>query len=96
MLHFFFFFYYCIAYFFSYGDQFIVQRMVLQEGSDMMKSYREPPVNPLLQVYFFNVTNPQQFLAGAKPKLQEVGPYVYKWVVMVTVFLRMGSLKKKK
>jgi hypothetical protein len=32
----------------------------------------------ILQVYFFNLTNAPQFFAGEeKPKLQEVGPYVY-------------------
>ncbi|CAL8113497.1 unnamed protein product [Orchesella dallaii] len=30
-----------------------------------------------LRVYFFNVSNPNEVIAGQKPVLQEVGPYVY-------------------
>lgn len=37
-----------------------------------------PPVESRFSIYFFNLTNPDQFLNGAKPILNEVGPYVYR------------------
>lgn len=59
----------------------LFQRVPLTENSAVIKSWKSPPVTPLLRLYFFNFTNPDGFLAGEKPKLREVGPYVYrqKW-----------------
>lgn len=31
-----------------------------------------------LRIFLFNITNPDQIKLGAKPVLQEVGPFVYK------------------
>lgn len=38
--------------------------------------------SPKLKIYIFNFTNPDEFLQGAKPKLDELGPYVFQedWV----------------
>ena len=38
----------------------------------------DPPVETYFSVYQFNVTNPEAVLAGSKPRLVEVGPYVYR------------------
>ena len=38
----------------------------------------DPPVETYFTVYQFNVTNPEAVLAGSKPRLVEVGPYVYR------------------
>ena len=37
----------------------------------------DPPEIPRVKIYVFNFTNPDEFLAGAKPKLEELGPYVF-------------------
>merc|ERR1712012_170467 len=41
----------------------------------------DPPVHPVLNIYMFNLTNPDEFLQGAKPRYDEIGPYVFtdKW-----------------
>ena len=41
--------------------------------------WRKPPIEPRMSVYFFNLTNPREFLQGEKPKFREIGPYVYRY-----------------
>ena len=42
-----------------------------------MKLCPDPPLTPKLKIFIFNVTNPEEVLAGKIPNLQELGPYVY-------------------
>lgn len=42
-----------------------------------LSKWIDPPVSPKLKIYVFNFTNPDEFLAGAKPKFEELGPYVF-------------------
>jgi len=62
-------------------DAIITSKVPLLPGTDIAKAWVAPPVKPLLNIYYFNVTNPQEYLTGAKIRLAEVGPYVYeeKW-----------------
>lgn len=40
--------------------------------------WQKPPVDVYIKVFIFNITNPDEFLAGEeKLKVEEVGPYVY-------------------
>lgn len=56
------------------------QELVLKNGSDIYEKWHRPPVVPHLLIYFFNVTNQEEFQLGSKPILEEVGPYCYRWV----------------
>jgi hypothetical protein len=41
--------------------------------------WRQPPVEPVIKIYIYNVTNADEFLIdGQKPKIDELGPYVYR------------------
>lgn len=40
-----------------------------------MSNYQE---QVRLDLYFFNVLNPQQIVQGERPQVQELGPYAYK------------------
>ena len=40
--------------------------------------YLETELELVVSCYFFNLTNPEEFLTGSKPIFQEVGPYAYK------------------
>ena len=60
----------------------ILRSMALTAGSDRYESWLRPPVQPHLEAYAFNVTNPEAVKAGKKPILEEVGPFVYKSVTV--------------
>ena len=42
----------------------ILQNLPLIEGSQMYHGWKEPPVNPVLYFYVFNLTNKDDFLSG--------------------------------
>jgi len=60
----------------------ILKSMALTEGSDRLASWLKPPVQAHLEGYAFSVLNPDDVINGAKPKLKEVGPFIYKAVTV--------------
>ena len=68
---------------FLYMGQFIQlminQSLVMSPTSDLYKLWQDPPVQPELRVYLFNLTNIDDWMNGSVEKLhvEEVGPYVY-------------------
>jgi len=61
----------------SLVNAIISSKVQLVPGSEVAEAFLNPPVKPLLKVYYFNVTNPEEYLAGGKIKLDEIGPFVY-------------------
>ncbi|XP_050299903.1 scavenger receptor class B member 1-like isoform X2 [Anthonomus grandis grandis] len=60
-------------------DYIILKNLRLKEGSLSFQYWQKPGVIRLTKVYIFNVTNPDGFLTkGEKPKLIEIGPFVYR------------------
>lgn len=55
----------------------VSSKLQLSPDSEISQSWIDPPVKPLLRVYYFNVTNPAGYLSGEVPVLEEVGPYTY-------------------
>lgn len=55
----------------------------IQEGTYAMNLFKNPPLDIFVNVYVWNVTNSESFLAGKDEKLilSEVGPYVYKEIL---------------
>lgn len=67
----------------------LLQELKLWNGSLSYSYWHKPGVIRLTKVYIFNVTNPQAFLEhGEKPKLVEVGPFVYRYVVLLLFLSR--------
>lgn len=75
-------------------NSFVAKELVLKKGSDVYQKWQRPPVVPHLLLYFFNVTNKEEFQQGAKPVLQEVGPYCYRehWEKVNITFHNNGTV----
>uniref|UniRef100_A0A2P2HXX4 Sensory neuron membrane protein 2-like n=1 Tax=Hirondellea gigas TaxID=1518452 RepID=A0A2P2HXX4_9CRUS len=55
--------------------------LVLGEDKDVMEMFTTPPIPIYMKFYMFNVLNPTEAqYYGEKPKLEEIGPYVYEEV----------------
>ncbi|KAI5612874.1 lysosome membrane protein 2, partial [Silurus asotus] len=52
--------------------------ITLTEGSKVFATWKDPPPPVFMEFFFFNVTNPDGFLAGEKPILTQMGPYAYR------------------
>ena len=63
-------------------EEKILERMTLKQGSEMLSFWLNPPVQPQLAGYAFHVTNPEEVQRGGKPVLEEVGPFVYRAVII--------------
>ncbi|KAK6644994.1 hypothetical protein RUM43_001270 [Polyplax serrata] len=60
-------------------DYLILKHLRLANGTLSFQYWQRPGVIRLTKVYIFNVTNPDGFLNNnEKPKLVEVGPFVYR------------------
>jgi len=56
----------------------IIENLALKDGGLAFLGWKDPPVNPVMNVFFFNLTNKEAFLEGLeKPRVAKVGPYVY-------------------
>lgn len=58
-------------------EDVIKSQLALKDGSERFNSWTrgEPPIT--YNIYVFNITNEKSFMKGARPRLKEVGPYVY-------------------
>ncbi|XP_065217044.1 scavenger receptor class B member 1-like isoform X2 [Planococcus citri] len=64
---------------FSPYDIIFPMKTTFSEGSEGFELWRKPPVEVLLKVYLYNITNKDEFLSGKeKLKVEQVGPYVYR------------------
>nr|CAH7747142.1 unnamed protein product [Callosobruchus chinensis] len=52
---------------------------VLKEGTDQWGMFMKMPFPFTFKVYIFDVKNPDDVMQGAKPVVEEVGPFVYRY-----------------
>ncbi|KAG8231724.1 hypothetical protein J437_LFUL013188 [Ladona fulva] len=55
----------------------VAEKVMLKEGTEAWNVWQKLPIPMEFKVYFFNVTNVDEILAGGTPIVNEVGPYVY-------------------
>ncbi|XP_047989677.1 sensory neuron membrane protein 2-like [Leguminivora glycinivorella] len=55
----------------------IQKNVQIDPSSQMFDKWRKLPMPLTFKVYVFNVTNAEEISSGAKPELEEIGPYVY-------------------
>lgn len=56
----------------------VASQSVLKKGAKTREElYLKIPFDIEFKVYFFNITNPDEVMQGAKPHVQEVGPYFF-------------------
>lgn len=56
----------------------IAQKLQLREGSETLKKWSNVRVPIYMSFHLFNITNPEEFGAGEKAEVKQVGPYVYR------------------
>ena len=54
------------------------QKYQVKNGTDVYYIWKDTPVPLQIKFYFYNIDNPQEFMNGSKPKLTEMGPYIYR------------------
>ncbi|XP_028991381.1 lysosome membrane protein 2-like [Betta splendens] len=55
-----------------------LKEITLTEKSQVFESWKNPPSPVYVEYYFFNVTNPEEILAGEKASVKQIGPYTYR------------------
>ena len=66
-----------LPYLYTYPNDYYYYQDISNFNEYATSLWIDPPVNPRLKIYVFNFTNPDEFLTGAKPKFEELGPYVF-------------------
>lgn len=61
-------------FFYNYS---LLQMVNLGPGTDIRAMFINVPFPLEFRVYLFNVTNPMEIQNGAKPIVEEVGPFCY-------------------
>lgn len=68
-----------LIYIMTFFHFFFFQEITLAENSRVLDGWINPPPPVYMQYFFFNVTNPEEFVAGkAKPHVTQMGPYTYR------------------
>lgn len=60
-------------------QKLLESQLVVREGTEAYKAWKETPIPVYTKFYFYSIVNPDDFLINhAKPILEEKGPYVFR------------------
>ncbi len=80
----------------NFNPGLINSQLVVSPDSDIYSLWKQPPVNPVMKIYLFNLTNVQAWLNGSQPKLrlEQIGPFVYRetWIKKNITFHRFSLI----
>ena len=57
-----------------------IQQVTITPGHATYEQLQNTTLPLWKDIYFFNLTNPEDFQSGKMPELKEIGPYSYRWV----------------
>ena len=72
-----------VFFLFAYDDvveKVAVSQLALRDSGAKFEAWSKSPIPVYYKVTAFNLTNPRSFMGGARPRVHEVGPYVYRMV----------------
>ena len=52
--------------------------MTIVPGHLPFEQFQHPSVPMYKDIYFFNLTNAEEFVDGGRPRVEEVGPYSFR------------------
>lgn len=55
----------------------MLQSATLASDTELRKAWEKTPIAVDFNVYVFNVTNPLEVQGGAKPSVEEIGPFAF-------------------
>ena len=58
---------------------------MLKEGGMLYKIWKNYSIPIYLQIYMFNLSNPDEFKNGQKPSVVQTGPYTYRFLQFLAV-----------
>ncbi|CAF0927586.1 unnamed protein product [Brachionus calyciflorus] len=61
---------------------FVASNIRLEPSTDLYKQWLSPSIDVYLSIYIFNLKNPSEFQNGSKPLFEEIGPFVFKEIVV--------------
>uniref|UniRef100_A0AAY4ERW3 Uncharacterized protein n=1 Tax=Denticeps clupeoides TaxID=299321 RepID=A0AAY4ERW3_9TELE len=63
----------------EWGGRYCCTKIKLTPDSRVFETWKNPPPPVFMEYFFFNITNPEDFLEGkAKASVTEVGPFTYR------------------
>jgi len=72
----------------TFVELLMEKELALTPDTHMLRLWSDPPLTPKLKVFIYNVTNPEEILAGKVPVVHELGPYVYRTQCYKTFYIR--------